>query len=148
MKSQLAMFTAALMVCLTSSAWAQPTAFEDLHPSDAATAITADTFGAQGPQDVRRSPDTVVPVMAVAARVASSQDLRSPDTVVPVVPAALVEPEPAPAATAPEVVLVPDDGGLSVLMIVLISIGGAAALAGAAFFAGSRSAVHHRPPVA
>ena len=125
MKSQLAMFTAALMVCLTSSAWAQPTAFEDLHPSDAATAVTADSFKAQGPQD-----------------------LRSPDTVVPVAPAALVEPEPAPAAAAPEVVLVPDDGGLSALMIVLIAIGGAAALAAAAFFAGSRSAVHHRPPVA
>ena len=91
MKSQLAMFTAALMVCLTSSAWAQPTAFEDLHPSDAATAVTADSFRAQGPQDLR-SPDTVVPVIAAAARVANGQDLRSPDTVVPVTPAALVDP--------------------------------------------------------
>jgi hypothetical protein len=57
MKSPIVMLTAALVVCLTGSAWAQHAVSQDL-----------------------RSPDTVTPAVPDPAR---GQDLRSPDTVTP-----------------------------------------------------------------
>lgn len=152
MKSQVVMLTAALMLCLTGSAWAQPTVYEDLYPPDTATdlyppdtatAVTADSFNAPGPQELR-SPDTIPQVNAATLTVASGQELRSPDTIPDVRAATPVEPAPAPAATSPAI-LVPADGGLSAFLIVLISLGGAAALAGAAF-GGMRFAHHRAPP--
>jgi hypothetical protein len=123
MKFQIVVMTAGLMVCLTGSAWAQPAVYQDV-----------------------RSPDAALPVSAAVLSVASNQDLRSPDAALPVSAAVPpVETAPAPAATSSEIP-VPVDGGLSAFMIVLISLGGAAALAGAAFAA--LRLAHHRPPVA
>jgi hypothetical protein len=150
MKSLTVMLTAALMLCLAPSAGAYPDvrssdsvvpiepaapASQDLRSPDSATRVTPTPYRAPAAQDLR-SPDTATPV---APRATAVQDLRSPDAVTP------VEPAPASAATSSDVTL-PVDGGLSGFMIVLISLGGAVALAGAAYT--SMRLAHHRSPAA
>ena len=85
-------------------------------------------------QDLR-PPDNVTPTTP------ASQDLRSPDSVTP------TESTVAPAVASSEVTL-PADGGLSTFLIVLISFGGAVALAGAAYGARRLSHAHAGPPMA
>jgi hypothetical protein len=133
MKSPIVMLTAALVVCLTGSAWALPAVSQDLRSPDTVTPAVPDL--ARG-QDLR-SPDTVTPAEPVAPAARSMQDLRAPDTV--------TSAEPAPAATSLAVTL-PADGGLNVFLIVLISLGGASALGGAAYTV--MRLAHHQPPVA
>jgi hypothetical protein len=169
MKSLTVMLTAALMLCLAPSAGAYPDvrssdsvvpiepaapASQDLRSPDSATRVTPTPYRAPAAQDLR-SPDTATPAVSGPAR---GQGLRSPDTVTPVAPRATavqdlrspdavtpVEPAPASAATSSDVTL-PVDGGLSGFMIVLISLGGAVALAGAAYT--SMRLAHHRSPAA
>jgi hypothetical protein len=67
--------------------------------------------------------------------------VRSPDSVTP------TEPDSAPAA-APSDVTLPANGGLSALLIVLISLGGAIALAGVAYGTMRLAHAHHGQPLA
>jgi hypothetical protein len=104
-----------LWVCSTATATSQ-----DLRNPDQAAPAPASH------QDLR-NPDRVAPARGYL------QDLRSPDRVAPepaVVTGATTAP--APAVASSNAIPAPDDG-LSTLLIVLISVGGAAALAGAAY---------------
>jgi hypothetical protein len=76
-------------------------------------------------QDLRNA-DQVAPARG------NMQDLRNPDRVAPEPAIVMGAPAaPAPAATSPA--LPAPDGGLSALLIVLISVGAATALAGASY---------------
>jgi hypothetical protein len=154
MKSLTVMLTAALVFCLSASALAQttfqdvrspdtvtpvagapPATFQDMRAPDNVTAapVAAATF-----QDMR-APDNVTPAAPVAA--ATFQDMRSPDSVTP------LEPGSAPAAGSSPVT-VPADGGLSALLIVLISLAGALTLAAVAYATMRLAHAHHGPPLA
>jgi hypothetical protein len=97
---------------------------------------------AADPQDLR-NPDQIAPIST------PQQDLRNPDQIVPAVPVELqgAASTASRAATAP----VPGDattasgGGLSTLLIVLISIGGAVALVGAGYATVRFAHAHGRP---
>jgi hypothetical protein len=111
MKSFTALLAVALMLCASQVALARPA---DSGPAPAASSSA---------QKDLRSPDQVAPSGAPL------QDLRSPDQVGLAVPV----PE-SPVATA-DAISTPADGGLTALWIVLISIGGAVALAAAGYTA-------------
>jgi hypothetical protein len=154
MKSLTVMLTAALVLCLSGSALAQDLAtFQDVRSPDNVTPAAPATF-----QDVR-SPDNVTPAAPVAP--ATFRDVRSPDNVTPAAPVARVsfldmrspdsvtpmEPGSASAAASSDVTL-PADGGLSALLIVLISLAGAMVLAGVAYATMRVARAHHGQPVA
>ena len=135
MKSLTVMLTAALVLCLSASALAQTT-FQDVRSPDTVTPAAGAppaTF-----QDMR-APDNVTPAAPVAA--VTFQDMRSPDSVTP------LEPGSAPAAGSSPVT-VPADGGLSALLIVLISLAGALTLAAVAYATMRLAHAHHGPPLA
>ena len=154
MKSLTVMLTAALVLCLSASALAQnPATFQDVRsPDNVPPAAVPATF-----QDLR-APDNVRPAAPVAPR--TFLDVRAPDNVTATAPAAPatfldvrspdsvapMEPGSAPAAGSSDVPL-PADGGLSALLIVLISLGGALALAGVAYVTMRLAHAHHGQPL-
>lgn len=122
MKSFTALLAVALVLCL--SVVASSSAQQDLRSPDQLAPATA------AQQDLR-SPDRVTPSSAVL------QDLRSPDQIV-----AGASALPQPAAASTDVIPASDDG-ISTIWIVLICIGGAMALAAAAY-TGTRVARAYR----
>src|SRR5829696_7276849 len=84
-----------------------------------------------------RSPDSVTPIERVAP---ASQNLRSPDSVTPMERTPIQST--VASAAAPSDVTLPADGGLSTFLILVISFGGAVAVAGAAYGARRLSHAH------
>jgi hypothetical protein len=115
---------------------------------------------AADPQDLR-NPDQVAPMPMlhqdlrnpdrIAPMPVPHQDLRNPDRIATAVPAELQDAATAAsrAATAsmPADATPASDGGLSTLLIVLISIGGAVALAGAGYATVRLAHAHGRPAI-
>jgi len=96
-----------------------------------------------------RSPDSVTPIERTPIRstvVLASQDLRSPDSVTPMERTPIQST--VASAAAPSDVTLPADGGLSTFLILVISFGGAVAVAGAAYGARRLSHAHAGHPIA
>src|SRR5215203_5718516 len=172
MKSSSAVtLTAALVLCLPASALGEVGATShDLRSPDSVTPIERVAPASQN----LRSPDSVTPIERTPIRstvVLASQDLRSPDSVTPIErtpirstvvlasqdlrsPDSVTPMERTPiqstvaSAAAPSDVTLPADGGLSTFLILVISFGGAVAVAGAAYGARRLSHAHAGHPIA